>query len=264
MSDDFVRRLVSLGLALAVMLAPAANARGPDVPVTLPGKSCDKAPPLNSCRGVRPGALHSTPLGQCTFNFLFAGSDGGRYMGSAGHCVLDEPAERVWTGSEGPDVSDWNGRYVGDVAYATLEGTPRGPDFALVRLKPQVKARPAMCFFGGPTGINNDITSEPTILKWFGNGGFIGWEPTTGANTLPSRWALATEGLPDPDFARATGPAFFGDSGSGVLSDDGRAVGVAVILQPSYKIMGITRLQPQLDRAAEAMGVRLRLVTASG
>jgi hypothetical protein len=216
----------------------------------------------NTCPGVRPGGVHWTPLGQCTFNFAFKGSNGDRYIGSAGHCFLEEPGEFVGTGQEGPDVLDSDHNNIGDLAYAVLGNHPQDVDFALVRIKPGVTARAAMCFFGGPTGLNDDITTDPVVLKWFGNGGYIGWEPSTNTNTLPSRWAVATEGLPDPNFVEATGAAFFGDSGSAVISDDGRAVGVAVTLQPNIRLMGITRLGPQVERAEEMLGETLKLRTA--
>src|SRR6267378_8622222 len=44
------------------------------------------APPVGTgaCPGVRPGAIVLTEIGQCTLNFLFRGSDGSRYVGTAG------------------------------------------------------------------------------------------------------------------------------------------------------------------------------------
>lgn len=215
-----------------------------------------------SCPGVRPGALHATPLGECSFNFLFRGSDGHRYIGSAGHCALEDADEKAWASGSGPRVLDTDGKLVGRFAYALLEGPASGADFALVRLLPGVKADPSMCYFGGPTGINDDITSDPVLFHWFGHGGLVGWEPTTRTNTLSARSALASEGMPDPLFVAATGPAFFGDSGSGVISDDGRAVGVATTLLFGKETMGITRLTPQLEQAEDMLGIRLRLVKA--
>ena len=168
----------------------------------------------------------------------------------------------MWPVNDGSPVRDSENKRVGEFAYAVREGPMSGADFALVRLRSGVKADPAMCHFGGPTGTNDDITSDPVVLHWFGHGGIVGWEPTTDTNTVPARSAVASEGLPDPDFARATGPAFFGDSGSGVISDDGRAVGVATTLQFGRHTMGITRLTPQLERAEEMLGIRLKLQTA--
>src|SRR6266513_359767 len=42
-----------------------------------------------TCPGVRPGAIvRSDVVGLCTLNFLFLGSDGSSYVGTAGHCIL--------------------------------------------------------------------------------------------------------------------------------------------------------------------------------
>ncbi|HSH23664.1 MAG TPA: hypothetical protein VK975_06355, partial [Acidimicrobiales bacterium] len=43
---------------------------------------------LGSCSGLRPGSRVVTDNGSCTLNFVFTGSDGERYMGTAGHCIL--------------------------------------------------------------------------------------------------------------------------------------------------------------------------------
>lgn len=68
------------------------------------------------------------------------------------------------------------------------------------------------------------------------------------------------------------GSDLLGDSGSGVISDDGRAVGVLVTVGVhagsigaggvDAGVVGVTRLAPQLARAAEVLGVALTLATA--
>jgi hypothetical protein len=73
--------------------------------------------------------------------------------------------------------------------------------------------------------------------------------------------------MPDPDMVFAHGTIANGDSGSGVISRDGRAVGVMVTLgyhsgPPGFGTVGITRFAPQLRAAQEALGIRLRLVKA--
>ena len=92
---------------------------------------------------------------------------------------------------------------------------------------------------------------------------------------------------PNPDHVYAAGLALPGDSGAGVMTADGLAVGVLVttglsgvafergdnkVPAPSefpqanekgvdVGTMGITRLGPQLARASEKLGVSLELVT---
>ncbi|HEX2359312.1 MAG TPA: hypothetical protein VHH72_05815 [Solirubrobacterales bacterium] len=209
---------------MAVAAAPAVAA-GPSF--TLGGKPCKlievpAAAPVGTgtCPGVRPGAIVNSEAGQCTMNFLFTGSDGRRYVGTAGHCILGESpiggdvGEESWAPGSGPEATDGVGNRIGEFAYAVLQD-PK--DFALVRLDPGVEASPQMCHFGGPTGVNSDITSSPTVLQHFGNGLGIG-------SVLPARTHIALS-MPDPDHVFATGGAAPGDSGSGVISSDGRAVG---------------------------------------
>lgn len=221
--------------------------------------------------GVQPGGEVRTDRGQCTLNFLFQGSDGRRYIGTAGHCILEgsqvstggdaTQLETTWPVGSGPVAKDSLGARLGEFAYATLQD-PR--DFALIRLDPEVKASPQMAHFGGPTGINTDASRDRTVLEWYGNG--VGF----GA-TVPARSAVAF-GLPDPDRVVAFGVAGPGDSGSGVISADGRAVGVLVTVGVNFfgatedgvnaGDLGITRLGPQLTRAQELLGLQLNLETA--
>jgi hypothetical protein len=218
---------------------------------------------------VRPGGIVTSDVGQCTLNFLFQGSDGNRYIGTAGHCVLEAPAiggqagEHSWAPGSGPEARDADGNRIGEWAYAILED-PK--DFSLIRIDPGVESNPQMCHFGGPTGINSDTPGldEPTVLEIFGNGIGVG-------TVVPARSMLAL-GMPDPDHVYAQGVVVPGDSGSAVISDDGRAIGVAVttgIHSSSIGTsgldageVGITRLAPQLERARTVLGIGLDLLTA--
>src|SRR5213592_4649299 len=261
---------VAPGDALAVGLpgtGPASSANW-----TLSGVPCELIPvpaaaPLGTgtCPGVRPGAIVLTDVGQCTLNFLFQGSDGSRYIGTAGHCILGtspfggDVGEMAWAPGSGPVARDADGNPIGEFAYAILQD-PK--DFSLIRLDPLVEANPAMCHFGGPTAVNDDNPglTELVVLNWFGNGILVG-------TLLPARSALAA-GMPDPDHVFADGAAAPGDSGSGIISSDGRAVGVVVTvgvhIGTSFDsgVIGITRLTPQVERAQQVLGVDLALQTA--
>jgi hypothetical protein len=224
---------------------------------------------VGSCPGVRPGAIVQSDTGQCTFNFLFEGGDGRRYIGTAGHCILgDSPVggdvgEESWAPGSGPAAYDSTGARIGEFAYAILQD-PK--DFALIRIDAGVASDPQMCHFGGPTGINSDNPGldSPTVLQIFGNGLGVG-------TVLPARSMLAL-GMPDPDHVYAQGVVVPGDSGSGVTSADGRAVGVAVttgVHTASFGTsgidageVGITRLAPQVARAQQVLGTSLSLLTA--
>jgi hypothetical protein len=218
-----------------------------------------------TCPGVRPGAIVLSDAGQCTFNFLFQGSDGLRYIGTAGHCILGESpvggdvGESSWAPGMGPVARSANGNRIGEFAYAILQD-PK--DFALIRLDPGAQASAGMCHFGGPTGANDDQPdlTQPVVLNYFGNGIGVG-------ALLPARSALAA-GMPDPDHVFAQGVAVPGDSGSGIISSDGRAVGVVVTVGAHFGsivdsgVIGITRLTPQVLRAQQVLGVNLDLQEA--
>ena len=239
---------------------------------TLGGVPCELIPVpaaapfgTGTCPGVRPGAIVLTDVGQCTLNFLFQGSDGSRYIGTAGHCILGtspiggDVGEMAWAPGTGPVARDAAGNPIGEFAYAILQD-PK--DFSLIRLDPLVEASADMCHFGGPTAVNDDRPdiTQPVVLNWYGNGIVVG-------TLLPARSALAA-GMPDPDHVSAVGAAAPGDSGSGIISSDGRAVGVVVTvgvhLGTSFDsgVIGITRLTPQVERAQQVLGVDLALQLA--
>lgn len=243
----------------------------PASPAPAPSMSASATTPVGTgaCPGVRPGAVVLTDVGQCTLNFLFQGSDGGRYIGTAGHCILGtgpiggDVGEKSWTPGTGPVARDSGGKRIGEFAYAILQD-PK--DFSLIRLDSQVQASAGMCHFGGPTGVNDDRPglTQPVLLEWFGNGIVAG-------SVLPARSAVAA-GMPSPDHVFAQGAATPGDSGSGVISSDGRAVGALVtvgvhtgslgLAGGDAGLIGITRLTPQVARAQQILGANLVLQSA--
>jgi hypothetical protein len=223
---------------------------GPDLPLGL----------LGTCSGVRPGSPVRTPLGICSLNFMFRGSDDATYMGTAGHCLLNGTGttEVAYKPGEGPPAADAARNPIGRFAYAVQDGRR---DFALIRLDPGVPASPQVCHFGGPTGVNADTGAVATLghLDQFGQGRLFG-------ALIPARTQLAVEA--DPDQILSAGLAAPGDSGSPLMSSDGRAMGVVVATGPA--VLGIvgtgfvfsTRLAPQLAHATEVTGVRYDLQTA--
>jgi hypothetical protein len=265
---------ISLTTVLTLMISGPVRAEESDSSWTLGGVECDliattqegtelAAPPVGVgpfCSGVRPGATVLSSGGQCSFNFMWKDPSGNRYMGTAGHCIVGEGEQRSWSYGSGPVAENGNGTRIGEFVYGVLQD-PK--DFALIRLDPGVAASPQMCHFGGPTSQNDDLTLGPVVLNHYGQGLVVGL-------TVPGRTAVATSML-DPDHVYADGAVIFGDSGSGAISNDGRAIGVVVTtglhLGSTFRdtgTMGITRLKPQVQAAQSALGITtLTLQTAS-
>ena len=242
---------------LALLVTPAYSLAAPSR-MEAPAKGCGArvelvgATPVGvgPCDGVRPGGYHETKIGGCTWNFLFSGSDGRSYMGTAGHCLVGE-GEKTWARGKGSEVEGLiNGetKRVGEAAYAVNDFVR---DFGLVRLDRGVPARPTMCYFGGPdSGVTDPALG--TLLNHYGNGLVYG-------ETIPARTSVATDVGGSKWTLYSAGAALFGDSGSAVTTEDGHAVGALVHL--SAFGVGISRLGPHLARAEKALGVKLTLRT---
>lgn len=265
------RRATLTALAAAALCAvlpgQAAAADGADT-LTLGGKECNlievpTAAPVGvgRCPGVRPGALVETPVGFCTMNFLFRDARGNRYIGTAGHCILNR-GERQWGSGGGPIAKDGQGRAIGRFRYAVLSGEK---DFALIELNQSGsnRAKARMCHFGGPTGVDGSQPRRRTVaLQHYGQGIVTG-------NLTPARTFLAN-GMPNPNHVFAKGIVAPGDSGGPVTRrGSGRAVGVVVTVGVHLGgslgdngTVGITRIPPQEARAETVIGRRLEIVKA--
>lgn len=269
------------GIRVAVLLVLSAMAAGaaPAAPVgEHEGLDCDASvrlmaetrPPLPvgalvPCPGIRPGAVIRTPAGSCSANFLFHGTrmeadgtevDEGLFLGTAGHCI--DPAcadlDAVWADGEGLAVLDHAFVRIGETAAAICRN---GLDFALVRIDAAraAEAEPAMCHFGGPVGFAPTLPRR-SLVHHFGQGA-IGF-----GRTVPGRTGLVDHYV--GGMMRFTGAAAPGDSGSGVIDAQGRAIGTLVTLHPGAApgIVGVTTLESHLPLVAERLGLQLELVTA--
>lgn len=301
MSTNFAHRrkevLVSLVMLISASqfgLGPAqADHAGQHLDVTPPaldvgGIKCSLIPivgdipvGISACPGVRPGASIDTASaaggGRCTLNFLFNGSDGNRYAATAAHCVPGYydlgvgtsptlSGEQTWPGSAGPEVRERTGLPIGNFAYAFLGSAAQQPfDFALIRLNTYGTSvsDPQMCHFGGPTSLNSDISTDTSIFRHYGQGAGVGM-------SLPARTAVSILGMPDAEHVFVQGVAISGDSGSPIISQDGRAVGVITTVGFKANLngpseagdVGVLRLGHMIRRAASKLGTNLTLMTA--
>ncbi len=233
---------LALGAAL-VSGAPAAAAKQAPKPVRVttwaPAATAD----------ITPGVQMYTDGAQCTGNFVFSDAAGGVYVGYAAHCAgtgaatdtdgcladslpLGTPVDFRRGGSlvsRGTQVGSGTLVYS---AWDTMDkiGTPNGSntcaynDFALVKLAAGdvAKVNPSVPFWGGPEGIDVDGTQPGDQVYSYGNsslrGGVEALSPKTGSS-------LGSTGGGWSHLLYTVTPGVPGDSGSGFLSENGKAIG---------------------------------------
>lgn len=220
---------------------------------------------------VRPGVQVAVGSSICTSNFLYRSPQNGTYyLGIAAHCVYDTLGEEVFL-SSAIGVLGSQGERIGRVVYSSYEelgiqddGTaihPHENDLALVQLDQSVlpKTHPSMKHFGGPV-------SNVTALTELGLGSKLLVHGDTPMRPGPDE-ADRLEGYVTGTTAPWTVHAYFapysfqGDSGSAVITGDGKAVGVLVSLAtlPPGET-GISFLPPMLTFAADK-GFPVEVVT---
>lgn len=257
------------GVSLALILALVAPAR------PAAAAAADFAPPARAT--VHPGVVLVTDGKGCTANFVFTDAAGHFYLGQAAHCAsrgdidefngcvdevlpLGSPVAVRGTGVTGAlAYNSWSAmQAVGE----RDENVCRTNDFALVRLPASAVAtlNPSVPYFGGPTGLNPGTAGVGDLAFAYGNA------PTRQgiAELSPKRGAILDR--TDEDWTYLTyfvTPVIPGDSGSGVLDEQGRALGVAssLILLPYPAGNGVVNLTLALAYAQKHSGIKgLRLV----
>ena len=238
-----------------------------------------------------PAELNTDPLAakdqpfynSCTLAFLYkatapagAGSTEKveHYASTAGHCAFTDltSTEQTHGPGEGPEIfltaksaggAAKPGPRIGRVVYAAqtipvLYPDPNLPeymDIALIKLDPGVVTNPAMCHFGGPTGMREGALSSPEPLHLYGTGNTTGFHRETGTTLLPGRTGLGTSVM-HPNVVTGTYPISGGDSGSPIIDAAGRAV--ALVTAPHYQ----PRVAVSLARAEHVLGLDFELRTA--
>jgi hypothetical protein len=272
---------VTLASVLATSQPAAAGARTTSLSPAARWAPAATAP-------IHPGTMMYTAGAQCTANFVFRDSAGATYLGYAAHCA--------GTGSS----TDTNGCQTASVPLGTRvaltnDGNPAGEgtvvghgrlaysswvtehrlgttnanacaynDLALVRIAARdvPKVNPSVPFWGGPTGIDTNGTAAGDRVWTYGNsslrGGLSPLSPHTGVGLGD---AAADGGWSHPLYTLA--PGIPGDSGSGFMSADGKAIGVlsTLGLAPLPASNNIGDLAKELAFAQAHSGISgLRLV----
>lgn len=228
---------------------------------------------------IRPG-VRVFSEGQCTSNFLFRTPDNATLMlGVAAHCVASEPLgatsgcdDGVEPLQPGAQVGIEGADNPGHVVYSAwwtmqqMENPSEDAclfnDFALVAVNASDRAQvnPAVEGLGGPTGLAGaDEIQFGDRVQWHGS---TGATPETAAT---SRHEGVVAGSGNWSFQTySVLPGVFGDSGSGIMLEDGRAAGVLStvnFLPPGAN--GITKLDLALEYAREHADLEVELVTWS-
>lgn len=225
--------------------------------------------PAPHAAAVRPGVALVAAEVHCTSNFLFASEDYvSLYLGVAAHCVhkigIGERVQIADGAASGTlAYSSW--RAMGRTEAGCAPEIPRtecmSNDFALVHIDDEDRPRvhPAMLGFGGPTQMR-----DSRLLQAGETMHTVGATPLRPDNNLAGTAnGLLTERLDAwssiVQFLPARVP---GDSGSGVVDGEGRAVGIVNTLrQLPPGANGVIHLDVALSAASERGGLDLQLVT---
>jgi hypothetical protein len=260
--------------------APGKGGASPAPPPAKPPvSSAPRQWPALDAATVRPGVQTFYDGMQCTSNFVFTSPDNATvYLGSAAHCF--GPQAKV-----GDAVDVGEGLASGVLAYSSwlVMGSDGGDpntgdnpacsveadqtlcdynDFALIRVDEASEGvvHPAMLRFGGPTALapSAEVQQGQKVLT-YGNT----WVRQGIDETNWHEGYVLEHAEPWTTTTYTASPGVPGDSGSGVLTGDGRAFGVLVTigLYPLVASNGVTSLDLAMDYAREKAGVEVQLAT---
>jgi hypothetical protein len=256
----FLRAVVALSLVAAVVLlarseAPAARAWAPAAKAT-----------------IHPGVQTFTAGAQCTANFVFR-SGATVYIGQAAHCSgtggsteTDGCTSKSLPLGTKVTVGGVTGTMVYNSWIAMQKRREKRPnvcaynDLALIKLPAAAvaKVNPSVPFWGGPTGVGRPTSAGATVYS-YGNSSL-----RAGATTLsPKRGvSLGTDGNGWSHTVYTATPGIPGDSGSGFLNANGKAIGVlsTVTLAPLAGSNGVGDLAHELAYLHAHTKLRVTLV----
>ena len=200
---------------------------------------------------IHPGTMMYTDGAQCTANFVYTDGAGNTYVGYAAHCAGKGSSTdtngcstdsvplgtRVDFSNDGNLASEGTVVGHGTLAYSswvtehqlgtTDANTCAYNDLALVKVDAADVSlvNPSVPFWGGPTGIDTDGTAAGDRVYTYGNSSLrAGVEPLKPHTGVSLGDDAADGGWSHPLYTVT--PGIPGDSGSGFMSADGKAVGV--------------------------------------
>jgi len=229
---------------------------------------------------IHPGVQMYTEGAQCTGNFVFTDATGTVYVGYAAHCAGTGGATetdgcdsgslplgtRVTFNTGGSLLDEGTQVGTGTLAYSswlTMQrpneknaNTCAFNDLALVKVDSQFvdDVNPSVPFWGGPVGLDTNRTAAGDRIYSYGNSslraGIEALSPKTGLSLgdAGGGWShdvyTVTPGIP-------------GDSGSGFMNANDRALGVLSTVQiaPLVGSNGVGDLAKELDYANQHSGL---------
>lgn len=242
---------------LALLAAPTALSLTADAP----DANTSWANPTATT--IQPGVQVFTSGSQCTTNFVFTSPDNSSvYIGLAAHCVdglpIGTPATFNVPGTGKLAYSSW--RTMDDVGETNGRALAYN-DFALIRIDDEWRHRvsPAMRHFGGPVAMADttvDVKQGDKVLTYGNSGLRMGVEQ--------SNWHEGYVLNEFRDWHRdvwTATPGVFGDSGSGMMTSDGKAMGIVVTISYLGATNGITMVDDAVDYARTKGDLDVRLAT---
>src|SRR5689334_19059874 len=252
MSMSVKRRLAGVAaVGASIALAVAAATSAPAMAAKHKNATVAQTWAPAATAAIHPGTMMYTDGAQCTANFVYTDGVGTTYVGYAAHCAGTGAAtdtngcntDSLPLGTKvdfvegGSLVSGGTRVGGGTLAYSSWIAMKKAGEtdpntcayngLALVKVDAAdvSKINPSVPFWGGPTGIDTDGTAAGDNLYTYGNsslragiqelsphqGVSLGDDPADGGWSHPLY--SVTPGIP-------------GDSGSGFMSDGGKAVGV--------------------------------------
>ena len=164
---------------------------------------------------IQPGEFMDSEGTLCTMSFIYSGTGGETYAGTAAHCVPE---------GIGADVALSDGTVFGDVAAIGNEGATE-TDWAIIRVRSAHLGRVSPAMKGHPTVPRGVATPGETAFgdQVLQSGYGTGFEFT--ALTREQRVSVLT--YDDQQLFTALGASIFGDSGGPMVhKPTGKALGV--------------------------------------
>jgi hypothetical protein len=215
---------------------------------------------LNIPHGIRPGAWLRMGNAHCTAAFVLTDPQDNLYITTSGHCT-QSTGQRAFVkqGAVNAAVGEW-------LAFGTVVARwPSGYDAALIRVDSDKHdlVKPTMSGWGGPTGVATTRPADALHYGW----GWITWQDhyTRCRAAVTTGWSATTWWIRTDTYGGG------GDSGSGVMGQDGLALGIlnwATNIQPDpvggafyAKDLGGIRMDVAIDLLTAQSGIPLVLVT---